>query len=179
MVVPHIQTFVAERTPPPARAAATRGGERMRMRLEDEKKTRVEADSRFGTNPIATRIRRRCLPIEERSVAHSSEEFPAAPGVGLARRRDGATPDVARLCAGMTLELLADGGSPRGRPFLRKVEDAPNCHAWTVRGLWSAWVVVDRMSDSHGRFRCWQYSGTMRVKASAARPGAGAGGGRP
>lgn len=153
-----IETSAIETAKPPTRAAPA-GGPRLRIRLEDEKKSRIDIELQMSPTGAVVEARYRPSPNDSGATGRAGLRFPALRGVPRARR-EGVAPNWSELCAGMELEIVTESGERRVYAFADEVEQMPPFVEWTVRGLWGAWEVRGRMESRGAAFRYWQYAGT-------------------
>lgn len=134
---------------------------RIRVRVEDEKKSRMEGDILFGEASIAIEARARPSASEKNPIIRSSTLFPSVAGVTPAHRRQANKEiEFESLCRGVSLEIVGRDGVSRSVPYPEEVADVLEAREWTVAGLWPGWIIRGRMEDKTAAFRYWQYAGT-------------------
>ncbi len=153
-----ITSSAIETAKPPARATPG-GGRRIQIRLENERKSRMEFELQMSPTGSVIEARYRPSPNDSGATGRAGLRFPAVRGVPRARR-EGTQPNWSELCAGLELDIVTESGERRVYAFGDEVEQMPPFVEWTVRGLWSVWEVRGRMDTRGEAFRYWQYSGT-------------------
>lgn len=120
-----------ETAKPPIRAASSEV--RLRIRLEDERKSRVEADARFLSNSVAIEARYRMSGRESLGIGRASVYFGRPPHVPA--RPVSTVENLAELCRDMAVDLVLEDGARVTLPFAEDVANQIRCTQWTVRGL--------------------------------------------
>lgn len=149
-----------ETTKPPARASPSEF--RLRIHVEDERKSRITADARFVSNSVQIEARYRLSAREVEGVGRASAYFGRAPGIPSGPVS--AIPNLAQLCRHMTVDLVLTDGSRLSLPFAEDSTNFIRCTAWVVQGLWTNWVVRGSVDRRDAWFRYWQYGGTKPVE---------------
>ncbi|MCX7819516.1 MAG: hypothetical protein N2652_09995 [Kiritimatiellae bacterium] len=151
-----LQSAVIETSKAPARAASAEF--RLRIRVEDERRSRVVLDTRFASNSVVLETSYRQSARDPSGSVRTSVFFSRAPGVPS--RPISSIPNLPELCRDMAVELVLDDGNARTIRFWEDVTNHLNCTTWTVRGIWTNWVVRGSMDRRDALFRFWQYGGT-------------------
>ncbi len=149
-----------ETAKPPARAASTEF--RLKIRVEDERKSRVEAETRFLSNSVMIEARYRMSARESVGIGRASVYFGRPPNVPA--RPVSTITNLAELCRDMFVDLVLEDGTRLTLPFAEDSTNQVRCTQWTVRGLWTNWVVRGTVDRRDAWFRYWQYGGTKPVE---------------
>ncbi len=146
-----------ETSKPPARALSP--ALTIRVRVQDERRSRMDAKLLFESNSITIEATARLSPSDNNPVMHGTAFFYRAPGVpGHDQPREGV--DLERLCAGMYLDLLDAKGATNRCPFWEQCDEKSEGVAFAVTRYWPGWIISGQRLDRRGAFRYWQYAGT-------------------
>lgn len=155
-----IVSMSVETSRPPPRAASAEP--RIRMRLEIEKKARLDVDLRCGTNSIAMEFDYKPPPSGDMMVWHGAVRLPmlTVAGEGEASGQSRPPPE---MCRGMAIEMVERGGRVFMLPYGDAIADPPDASRWALRGVWPGWIVRAQAEGRDDFFRYWQLHGERPV----------------
>lgn len=157
-----IVSMSIETSRPPPRASSAEP--RIRMRLEIEKKARLEIDLRCGTNSIAMDFDFKPPPSGEAMLWQGAVRLPRLAVADKADPSAPPRPPPPEMCRGMVLDMVERGGRAFSLGYGEAAGEPPDVIAWALRGVWPGWVVRAQAGGREDIFRYWQLYGRRPVE---------------